>query len=85
MSDPGEPDERPFRPTWRERLRPAELLGISGVLAGFAFLVVALVTRGDWLLAVVVGGVAFVVALVVLAMLALGTKDPGRPPSDREG
>jgi len=63
------------QPSLRDRLRPLELLGISAGLGVFAGLVTLLVTR-DWMLSGIVLGVGFVIALVVLAMLALGTKDP---------
>jgi hypothetical protein len=58
------------KPPLRERLRPLELLGISAALGVFAGLVVLMATR-EIVLAAVFLGVAFIVALVVLAMLAL--------------
>ncbi len=66
------------KPTRRERLRPLELLGIAGVLALFTGLVVLMATR-EPVLALVFLGIAFIVALVVLAMLALAVT-----PSDAE-
>lgn len=76
-----------IKPSLRARLRPLELLGISLALAVFAGLITILTTR-DWLLTVVVLGVAFVLCLVTLAMLALGGYEPPKePPSavlDRE-
>jgi len=76
----GTPAEEVHVPSLRERLRPLELLGISLVLGLFAGLVTGLTSR-DWLLAVIMLGVAFVVALVVLAMLALGGYEPPAAPS----
>ncbi len=58
------------KPPLRERLRPLELLGISAVLGVFAGLVVLMATR-EIVLAAVFLGIAFIVSLVVLAMLAL--------------
>lgn len=57
-------------PSWRERLRPAELLGLAAVFGVFTGLVIALSTQ-DWILAGIGFGAAFIVGLVVLAMLAL--------------
>lgn len=63
-------NSRPPQPPLRERLRPLELLGISAVLGIFAGLVVLMATR-EIVLALTFLGVAFIVSLVVLAMLAL--------------
>lgn len=57
-------------PSLRERFRPAELVGLSAGFALFLGLVVAMSTQ-DWVLAGIGFGVAFIVSLVVLAMLAL--------------
>lgn len=69
-------------PTRRERLRPAELLIFSGVLAVFVGAVVLLVTR-DLILALIFLGVAFVGVLVTVAMVVLAmtpnTPYPGEP------
>jgi hypothetical protein len=64
------------KPPLRERLRPLELLGISAVLGVFAGLVVLMATR-EIVLAAVFFGVAFIVSLVVLAMLALAVAPTG--------
>lgn len=63
-------------PSRRDRTRPAELLGISAVLAVFAGLVVLMSTR-DLALSAIFFGVAFIVSLVVLAMLALAVTPTG--------
>ncbi|CAN5174775.1 hypothetical protein BH11ACT4_BH11ACT4_09870 [soil metagenome] len=68
-ADNPEPAAKP-RPPLRERLRPLELLGISAALGIFAGLVVLMATR-EIVLALVFLGIAFIAALVVLAMLAL--------------
>ena len=62
----------------KDRMRPAELLGIAAALAAFVGLIVALSTRPadgqGWTVVVVFTGVAFIGALVMLAMLALSFK-----------
>lgn len=60
-------------PTRRERIRPAELLGMSGVFGVFTGLVVLLSTRQPEL-SIVFLLIAFIVAVVVLAMLTLAAK-----------
>ncbi len=81
-------------PTRRDRTRPAELVGLSGVLAVFAGLIVLMSTR-DIVLSLIFLGVAFIVALVTIAMLALAVRPTGdekldldeqdRAGSDRSG
>ena len=63
-------------PQRRDRTRPAELLGISGVLALFVGLVVFMSTR-DLVLGLIFFGIGFIVSLVVLAMLALAMRPTG--------
>lgn len=67
-----------YEPSRKDRLRPAELLGFSGALAVFVGLVVILTTRQP-LLAAICLVLAFIGALVVLAMLSLSFK-----PNDEE-
>jgi hypothetical protein len=62
----------------RDRMRPAELLGLSAVFGGFAGLVVLMVTR-DVVLALIFFGIAFILSVVVIAMLVLAMK-----PNDAE-
>jgi hypothetical protein len=69
------------KPSLRERLRPLELLVISAVLGVFAGLVVLMATR-EVVLALVFLGIAFIVSLVVLAMLALTMAPTGDERSD---
>jgi len=57
-------------PSFRDRTKPVELLVISAVLGVFAGLVVLMSTR-EIVLALIFFGIAFIVSLVVLAMLAL--------------
>ena len=70
-------------PSRRDRTRPAELLGLSGVLAVLTGIIFFFGTR-DFVLALEVAGGAFIVALVVFAMLLLAItprrKDDGDPP-----
>jgi len=60
-------------PSWRERVRPAELLGLSAVFAVFVGVVVLMTTR-ELDLALIFLCIGFIVALVVIAMLALAAK-----------
>jgi high-affinity Fe2+/Pb2+ permease len=60
-------------PSWRDRVRPAELLGLSAVFALFVGLVVLMTTR-ELELALIFFCIGFIVALVVIAMLALAAK-----------
>jgi len=64
------------QPSWRERLRPIELLAISAGLALFTGLAVLMATR-QIVLALVFMGIAFIVSLVGLAMLALAATPTG--------
>lgn len=66
----------PTPPSRRDRTRPVELLGLSGVLALFIGLVVLMSTR-EIVLSLIFLGVAFIVALVVLAMLSLAVRPTG--------
>jgi hypothetical protein len=69
------------KPSLRDRLRPLELLVIAAVLGIFAGLVVLMATR-EIVLALVFLGIAFIVSLVVLAMLALTMAPTGDERSD---
>jgi len=62
-------------PTWRQRLKPLELVGLAAVLGVFGG-VIALVGSQSIEVALVLAGIAFIAALLVLAMLALATGDP---------
>lgn len=64
-------------PPARITLRPAELVGLAAVVAVFIGLVTLMVTR-DLLFALIAFGGAFVLDLVVLAMLMLAVT-PNRP------
>ena len=68
-------------PDRRARTRPLELLGLSAVLALFAGVVVFISTR-DAVLGLITLGGAFIVSVVVFAMIALAMSPPddGSPP-----
>jgi hypothetical protein len=63
-------------PSFRDRIRPVELLALSAGLGVFAGLVVLMSTR-DFVLALIFLGIAFIVTVVVLAMLALAVTPTG--------
>jgi hypothetical protein len=62
-------------------MRPLELLGLSAVFGVFAGLVVLMSTR-DIVVALVFLGIAFIVSLVILAMLALAVTPSGEEKID---
>jgi hypothetical protein len=68
-------------PNRRARTRPLELLGLSAVFGVFTGVVVLMSTR-DIMLGLIGLGGAFIVSLVVLAMIALAMSPPddGTPP-----
>lgn len=73
-------------PARRARTRPLELLLLAGALAVFTGLVVLMSTR-DLVISLIFLGVAFIVSLVALAMIALAVSPPesGEPDErDRE-
>ena len=76
MTDNKAPEGR--KPSFRDRMRPVEFLGIAGVLSIFVFLIVLMATR-EPILALIFFGVAFIVTLVVVALFVLGMK-----PDDEE-
>lgn len=72
-------EQIPNQPSRKDRLRPLELVGFSGVLAVFAGLVVLLVLRTgdgvpDFGRAGIVAGVVFIVSLMMVSLLGLGAK-----------
>lgn len=66
------------KPSRRERLRPAELVGLSAGAALFVGVVAVLGTR-EVELALIFAGVAFILALLGFAMLALAESPPKDP------
>jgi hypothetical protein len=71
----------PHKPTRSEILKPVELVGISAVMGLFVGLTILLATR-NWALSSIALGITFIVALVVIAMLALGMKPTAAEKSD---
>jgi len=61
------------QPSRRDRFLPAELLGISAALGVFVGLIVLIATR-EFILAGVSLGIAFILALVLMALFALAFK-----------
>ena len=70
-----------YAPSRRDRLRPAELIGFSGVIALFVGLVTLLATR-EWVLSGIAFGVVFIITLVVLAMFSLSFKPDAEESQD---
>lgn len=68
-------------PSLRDRLRPLELLSISAVIGGFTGLVILYTTR-EWWLAGIGFGVAFILAVMMIALLALSAKPNADERSD---
>ena len=60
-------------PSRRERFRPAELIGLSAVIALFGGLVTLMSTR-DLVLALIFFGIIFVLTLVTIALLVMAIK-----------
>lgn len=69
------------QPSRRDRTRPVELLLLAGGFAVFAGVVVLMSTR-DLVLSVIFAGIAFIVGLVALAMLALAVRPTGEEETD---
>lgn len=61
------------QPSRSDRLKPWELLGISGAMGLFVGLTILLTTR-EVVLSLIALGVTFIIALVAIAMLVLGMK-----------
>lgn len=74
MTEPSNSDHHdPVDPSRRDRLRPLELVGFSAVLAVFAGVIVLMSTR-DLVLAGIAFGIAFIVTLIMVALVGLGKK-----------
>ena len=71
----------PHKPTRSEILKPIELVAISAGMGLFVGLTILLATR-NWALSSIALGITFIVALVVVAMLALGMKPDAAEKSD---
>lgn len=62
-----------IEPRRREKVRPFELVGFSGVLAAFVAVVVIFVTDDIKLMAIS-AGIAFIAALMIFSLLALSIR-----------
>lgn len=60
-------------PSRRDRFRPAELIGLSLVIATFGGLVTLLTTR-DLALSLIVFGIIFILTLLTIALLVMAVK-----------
>lgn len=69
------------QPSRSDRLRPAELVGLSGAMALFVGVVILLTTR-EIVLSAIAFGITFIIALVSIAMFALGMKPNAAEESD---
>jgi len=69
------------KPSRKDRTKPAEILVLSGVMAVFAGLIVLMSTR-DIILSLIFTGLAFIVALVIMAMLVLAVRPDGEEQID---
>jgi protein-S-isoprenylcysteine O-methyltransferase Ste14 len=69
------------QPSRKDRTKPAEILVLSGVMAVFAGLIVLMSTR-DIVLSLIFTGLAFIVALVIMAMLVLAVRPDGEEQID---
>jgi hypothetical protein len=64
-------------PSWRERMRPVELLVLAGIFGVFVGGFVLMGTR-TWGFALIMAGITFVVSLIVIATLLIAVKpNPG--------
>ena len=68
-------------PSRRDRLKPVEYVAFAGGIGIFSGLVVLLVIR-EPIHALVIGGIGFIVSLVVIATLTLVANPP--KPEDRD-
>ena len=60
-------------PSRRDRFRPAELIGLSLIIAVFAGLVTLMSTR-DLVLTLIVLGIVFILTLMTIALLVMAVK-----------
>lgn len=70
-------------PSLRDRLRPLELLSLSAIIGVFTGFVILFTTR-EWWLAGIGFGVAFILSIMMIALLALSAKPNADERSDLE-
>lgn len=71
-------------PSRRDRFRPAELIGLSAIIAGFGGLVALMSTR-DLVLALISFGIIFILTLMTIALLVMAIKPDKAEEQDLEG
>jgi len=71
----------PHQPSRSDRLKPIELVGLSGGMALFVGLVILLTTR-EIMLSVIALGITFIVVLITIAMFTLNTKPDAAEKTD---
>ncbi len=71
----------PHQPSRSDRLKPVELVGLSGGMALFVGLVILLSTR-EIMLSVIALGITFIVALITIAMFSLNLKPDAAEKND---
>ncbi|WP_425845045.1 ABC transporter ATP-binding protein [Agrococcus sp. TSP3-2-1] len=84
MSDPLNPGPQhggPVQPTRKQQLKPFEYLAFAGAAGLFIGLIVFMTVR-DVVLALIFGGVAFILTLLLTATLMLAVKPKGRASAD---
>jgi uncharacterized membrane protein len=74
-------DDGPIQPTRRQQLKPFEYVAFAGAAGVFIGLIVLLTVR-DVVLALVFGGVGFIITLLLIATLMLTIKPKGRSSAD---
>ncbi|MHA6669699.1 hypothetical protein ACX3O0_12600 [Homoserinimonas sp. A447] len=70
-------------PTRRDRFRPAELIGLSAIIALFGGLVTLMSTR-DLVLALIFFGIIFILTLMTIALLVMAIKPDQAEEQDLE-
>lgn len=89
MSDPlndgrlndGRLNDGPVQPTRKQQLKPFEYLAFAGAAGLFIGLIVFMTVR-DVVLALIFGGVGFILTLLLTATLMLAVKPKGRSSAD---
>lgn len=73
--------DNPHQPSRSDRLKPIELVGLSGGMALFVGLVILLTTR-EIMLSVIALGITFIVVLITIAMFTLNMKPDAAEKTD---
>jgi hypothetical protein len=70
-------------PNRRDRFRPAELIGLSAIIAAFGGVVTLMSTR-DLVLALIFFGIIFILTLMTIALLVMAIKPDKAEEQDLE-